>query len=382
MFNNYNYPTAPNPGPGFPGYRFPPPFPLNFHPNFSVPPDPNYKPPFPVNLPTDQVNPKVTLETRKQDEKFIKNFLEQEKSSSLSRDSTKPNYDKISRVKNALRLIFKLNRDIKSRCAELRHESLSDSEWHEKMKIVEAMKDEIRSVTMQFEDENFVKIVRRNVERRRKKRLREKRKREAWKKQKEENKEKRARLHAEADNWIKKKEDVIEREKQEDRLRKDADIVLADVRGKRSDAKKFLAMLREIENLRKIKVKIARARGENLPAAADQAFNNIIVKLAEQWTALDREYSLEEQGLKLMIKTDNEEKQEKEKMHAFNNWEDALFGQRIPNNVFLRKSLQNFITIRTMWDKFCNLRGTPIPTGWVVPAPPSSAAWQKLLKKS
>lgn len=277
MFNNYNYPAPPNPGPGISGFRFPPPIPMNFYPNFSVPPDPNYmRPPLPVNSSSAQVNSKVTLETRKEDEEFIKHFLEEEKSTCPFTDPKKTTCDKISQVKTALRLIFKLNQDIKSTGAELRHKSLSDSEWHEKMESVEAMKKEISNMMMQFKNEEFVKIVKKNLEKRKKKRLGEKRKREAWKKQKEENKEKRARLHAEADNWIKKKKDVIEREKQEDRLRKDADIVLADVRGKRSDAKKFLAMLREIENLRKIKVKIARARGENLPAAADQAFNNII----------------------------------------------------------------------------------------------------------
>ena len=290
MFNNYNYPPPSNPG--FPGFRCPPPFPINFYPNFVVPLNPNFMhPPFPINSPNAEVNSKVTLETRKRDEEFIKNFLSEEKSTSGPSTDHKKSISKISEVKTALTLIIKLNQNIKSIGAELRHKSLSDSEWHEKLKAVEEMKNEITNMMVQFKDGDFMKIVNKNLEKRKKKRLREKRKREAWKEEKEQNKEKRARLHVEMDNWIKKKQDVIEKEKQEDRLRKDADIVLAEVRGKRSDAKKFLATLREMENLRKIKVKIAKARGENLPAAADEAFNNIIgnylITIFKIWSLYD-----------------------------------------------------------------------------------------------
>lgn len=71
-----------------------------------------------------------------------------------------------------------------------------------------------------------------------------------------------------------------------------------------------------------------------------------LVKLVEHWTALDREYSFEEQGLKLMIQTDNEKKEETKKMHTFNNWEQILFGQRLQKNAFLQNNFLNFVTIR------------------------------------
>lgn len=373
MFSNYNYPAPPNPG--FPGFQFPPPLQMNLSQNFMNPP------PFPINnFPNVQVHLKVTSEDRKKDQKFLENFVnEQNDNTSGQFIEPKKSISKISDVKTALSIIFKLNQTIKSIRAELRHKSWSDCEWQEKMETAEVLNSQITILLKQFENNEFMKSMKNNLEKRKKKRLREKRKRGVWK---EQNKEKSARLHLEVDNWIKKKQDLIEREKQEDRLRKDADIVLADVRGKRSDAKKFLALLREMENLRKIKVKVARARGENLSLAADEAFNNIIMKLVEQWSALDREYSLEEQGLNLMIKTDNEKKEEKEKIHAFYNWEEVLFGQRIHRDAFLRKSLLNFVAIRSMWDKFCHIQGTSIPIGWVVPGPPSSAAWQTLLKKA
>lgn len=130
-------------------------------------------------------------------------------------------------------------------------------------------------------------------------------------------------------------------------------------------------------------------------------------KLLQHWSTLDREYSLEEQGLKLMIKTDNELKKEKQQGDPYENWETAIFGRKIPINYFAQGDINNFIAMRyrnrdnnrhfynqthllidivcfyrCAWDKFINMNeGTPIPIGWVMPNEPSSSAWQKCLKK-
>ncbi|OAD54461.1 Programmed cell death protein 7, partial [Eufriesea mexicana] len=194
--------------------------------------------------------------------------------------------------------------------------------------------------------------------------------------------ERRARMHAQIDSWIWKEQAVIEKEKQEENLRKDADMILFDVRGKRSDARKYLGLLQELQNLRNIKANIARARGEHLSSAADKAFNNIIAKLTEQWSMLDREYSIEEQGLKLMLKKDNEERNEKQKKNLFDEWEKILFGRKIIPDQY-NTDLTNFVTIRTAWDKYISTDrdASAIPIGWVMPEKPSSAAWQKCLKK-
>ncbi|KYM93434.1 Programmed cell death protein 7 [Cyphomyrmex costatus] len=195
--------------------------------------------------------------------------------------------------------------------------------------------------------------------------------------------ERRARLHAEADVWIRKEQAVIEREKQEENLRKDADMVLSDVRSKRNDTRKYLGILQELQNLREIKANIARARGEKLSLAAGKAFNNTIAKLIEQWTTLDREYAIEEQELKLMLKTDNEKRIEKQTKNLFDDWENVLFGTSILAAKQSYKDIDSFISIRAAWDKFISSENdaTTIPIGWIVPERPSSAAWQTCLNK-
>lgn len=272
MFN-YNYSAASNPG--YSGFPFPPPFPMNYPPNFFPPRNfaPPLNPNFNLHSSLSVENfPKVTLETRKNDMEFINNFIDEEKNPCQLTNIEK-NIPKISNVTENVKMIFKLNQSIKNICKEMREKNLSPTEWQEKMEIAEKLKNQITELSIMFEDKQFMRTMKHKLEQRKKKRLREKNKRKTIR---NENKEKQIQLNEEIDNWIKKKQNLIEKEKQEEILRKDADIVLADVRGKRSDAKKFSSLLKEMQNFRNVKVKIARARGDNLPLAADHAFNNII----------------------------------------------------------------------------------------------------------
>lgn len=107
-------------------------------------------------------------------------------------------------------------------------------------------------------------------------------------------------------------------------------------------------------------------------------------QLVEQWTCLEVEYSIEEKGLKLMLKADNEEKIEKRTRSTFDDWERVLFGRKLQKLCDpLRGNVHGLLRIRSAWDKYANFErlGSPIPIGWIMPVPPTSAAWQKCLKK-
>ena len=337
------------------------------------------------NNASKNIAPIRTTEERQVDEKNIENFLlEVDQANDTNDQKNICKKSEIAIAKDAIMSAHKLNEKLRTICAEIKgDQNMMEEEWQEKMNICNTAKDEIVKLLEPIKDQNFFKQLKKNLERRRKKRLREKIKREQWRNEKVMRMERRARLHAQIDSWIRKEQAVIEKEKQEENLRKDADMILSDVRGKRSDARKYLGLLLELRNLRNVKANIARARGEHLSSAADKAFNNIIAKLIEQWSALDREYSIEEQGLKLMLKTDNEERIEKQKKSLFDEWENVLFGKRILMSDQYNTDIANFIRIRTAWDKYINpdSDASAIPVGWVMPDKPSSAAWQKCLKK-
>ena len=337
------------------------------------------------NNASKNTTPIRTAEERLVDEKNIENFLlEVDRANDTNDQKNICKKSKIAIAKDAIMSAHKLNEKLRTICAEIKgDQNMTEEEWQEKMNICNTAKDEIVKLLEPIKDQNFFKQLKKNLERRKKKRLREKIKREQWRNEKVMRMERRARLHAQIDSWIRKEQAVIEKEKQEENLRKDADMILSDVRGKRSDARKYLGLLLELRNLRNVKANIARARGEHLSSAADNAFNNIIAKLIEQWSTLDREYSIEEQGLKLMLKTDNEERIEKQKKSLFDEWENVLFGKRILISDQYNTDIANFITIRNAWDKYINpdSDASAIPVGWVMPDKPSSAAWQKYLKK-
>ncbi|XP_018339261.1 PREDICTED: uncharacterized protein LOC108746797 [Trachymyrmex septentrionalis] len=323
------------------------------------------------------------IRTRQEDEKVIEQFLKEIGSTVPAKCKQKDPF-KIADTKSALMSAARLNKQLETVCAELKNNlNLPEEEWQEKISACNAAKHEICEILKTIKDANFLNKVKKHLEKRKKKRMRERFRREEWKKEKLLKEERRARLHAEADAWIRKEQAVIEREKQEENLRKDADMVLSDVRSKRNDARKYLGILQELQNLREIKANIARARGEKLSLAAEKAFNNTIAKLIEQWTTLDREYAIEEQELKLMLKTDNEKRIEKQKKNVFDDWENVLFGTSILAAEQSYKNMNSFVLIRKAWDKFISSENdtTTIPIGWIVPERPSSAAWQKCLNK-
>ncbi|XP_071559363.1 programmed cell death protein 7-like isoform X2 [Temnothorax nylanderi] len=323
------------------------------------------------------------IRRRQEDEKAIEQFLGEAKSAVPTKSKQKDPF-KIAAAKSALISAARLNKQLEAVCAELKSNvDLPEAQWQEKVSACNAAKHEICEILKTVKDVNFLNKVKNDLEKRRKKRTRERLRRKEWRREKSMKEERRARLHAEADAWIRKEQAVVEREKQEEKLRKDADMVLSDVRSKRNDARKYLGILQELQNLRKIKANIARARGEKLSSAAEETFNDTIAKLMEQWTTLDHEYAIEEQELKLMLKTDNEKRIEKQTKNIFEDWENVLFGTSILAAEQSYKNVDGFIMIRAAWDKFISSEtdATTIPIGWIVPEKPSSAAWQKCLNK-
>ncbi|XP_015109535.1 programmed cell death protein 7-like [Diachasma alloeum] len=320
-----------------------------------------------------------SLNQRKIDTEFFENFAN---ACTSSKKCPTKNHKKrlgISETRQLISSVKSLTISLEDSTNILRtNKNSPDFDWNLKLEKCKALKSQIENCMKKLKENEEICEFKKMIEQRRKKRMRIKRRNEAWKSQKSSREERRSNLHKEIDNWIRSKQEMIEREKQEENLKKDADLVLSDVRGKRSDAKRYLNVLRELGNLRRVKTANARARGENLSSAADESFERIISGLIEHWSQLDREYSIEEQGLKLMLQSDNERVIDRRKRSGFDEWEIAIFGRKLGNSR-AGGDLGQLMT-RFAWDRFIDGRGGRIPLGWVMPEPPSSGAWQKCLK--
>lgn len=215
---------------------------------------------------------------RQGDERAIEQFLQ--KDSQVPVQSKQKEPFKIAAIKNALVSVVKLNKKLEVVWAELKSNiDLPEVKWQEKIAACNAAKHEIYNILQNINNSEFLCKVKKDLEKRKKKRLREQLRKQKWKEEVSAKTERRARLHGQIDSWIRKQQAVIEREKQEESLRKDADMILSDVHSKRNDSRKYLGILQELQNLRKIKMNIARARGEHLSSGADETFNNIIGKV-------------------------------------------------------------------------------------------------------
>ncbi|XP_063982395.1 programmed cell death protein 7-like [Diachasmimorpha longicaudata] len=321
------------------------------------------------------------LNQRKIDTDFFENFANScVPSTEISKKSVKKCLG-ISETRQLMSLIKSLTISLENSTNILKaNKNSPDFDWNRELEECKNLKSQIESWMIKLRENGDTSEFKKMVEQRRKKRMRIKRRKNAWKLQKSLKDERRNNLNKEIDNWIRSKQATIEKEKQEESLKKDADLVLSDVRGKRSDAKRYLNVLRELGNLRRVKAANARARGENLSGAADESFERIISGLTEHWSQLDREYSIEEQGLKLMLKTDKERVIDRRKRSGFDEWELAIFGRRLGSSR-AGSDLGNLVMMRFAWDRFIHGSGGRIPLGWVMPEPPSSGAWQKCLKK-
>lgn len=65
---------------------------------------------------------------------------------------------------------------------------------------------------------------------------------------------------------------------------------------------------------------------------------------------MDRNYAIEEQELKLMLKTDNEKRIEKQTQNLFDDWENVIFGTNILAAEQSCKDVNNFIIIRYIFN--------------------------------
>lgn len=78
--------------------------------------------------------------------------------------------------------------------------------------------------------------------------------------------------------------------------------------------------------------------------------NVFTAKLMKQWAALDHEYAVEEQELKLMLKTDNEKRIEKQTKNIFEDWENVLFGTSVLPVEHSYKDVDGFIMVRCVFN--------------------------------
>lgn len=139
-------------------------------------------------------------------------------------------------------------------------------------------------------------------------------------------------------------------------MKKEADLVLAEVTKKKSEARKELALLASLVKLRNIREHMAVQRGENVSLEDGKAFTKVTNDLTQMWDKSQQIYLKEEHGLKVMLEHNAEQdsntiRVEKERRIAAE-WTGVLFGAKVvPSEAYwaltaAEKSFETFVAVR------------------------------------
>ncbi|XP_026758561.2 inner centromere protein isoform X2 [Galleria mellonella] len=345
-------------------------FRLNFTFRQNYPPQ-NYLP-FPPPPPPPYYNvPPVTqppVHLHETDQELLTRF-----ESKIKTENSKPkNTISISKMRDDIyQMVLNLD-DIKNKKRYLADnlKILSEEEWQKRMIEIEQCKVNVNKMLAYINNMHF-DTLRKFIAKRSAKRLRLKRLRLERKKEKEETIKKLEEKSRKIDENLQKIKDDIIKVKQEEEAKLQADMVLKEVLRKKSDAKKCLAKLDALVKLRKARQNTAKGRGATVSEKEAQDFINSINKLKFLWTQKLASYEKEEIELRDKLKQDTEQNElgnvrAEQTVENLFKWREYLFGGALPHVDFCG-DVARFVTVRSQWDQFVSVEGSPLPVGWVLP---------------
>lgn len=150
--------------------------------------------------------------------------------------------------------------------------TIPSNEWKEKTIEIGQQKEEFTNLLLQF-DSTTLESLKKSLNQRKKKRLLLKLKKKSLKADYERSLKRREIINKNIDDWLEKMKTDIEKAKQEELLKKDADCILSEVTKKKSDARKQLALLSALVKLRNVRQKTAEVNGQKLNYDDMEAFD-------------------------------------------------------------------------------------------------------------
>ncbi|KAF5300135.1 hypothetical protein FQR65_LT09226 [Abscondita terminalis] len=379
----------------------------HYYPRFNC----MYYNPIPLNTPTTNHSPFPlydvsvpninTIESKSDEELWIETWLSKIGKIQINLNSTielkpiapiKTNSVQIHTVKDSLKNCIEVLNNLKTLQEYLKENAatMSTTDWKKKTMEIGIIKEQFSKHILQFENSDTVNKIQRVIEHRRKKRRCQKKRKKLHSDLLSKIRNDNQRAHKDIDQWLENMKEEVERAKQEENLKKDADCVLAEVTKKKSDARKSLTLISSLIKLRQVREHAATQRGEKSSLEDHNAFAKVTEHLTQIWNDALRVYSKEEQGLRMMLEQNAVEdtisaRIAKEK-RIIQQWENVFFGPRwIPNHIYwnltaAEKDTETFIAIRKSWDTFLtsNSDGSRIPIGWVVPNSHPNEDWSSV----
>ncbi|KAJ8981768.1 hypothetical protein NQ317_002362 [Molorchus minor] len=277
-----------------------------------------------------------TLYSQSNDEIWIESWLQQ---NSVYKAIPKVKISKgstigISEAQSSLRQCLLLLDSLTNIQQDLQNNfgKMSSTEWKQKTVEIGKLKDHFTRLMSKFEDGEAIFALKRAIDKRKHKRLNSRKRKTFQQQQIKEEYENRKKLHKDIDQWLLKMKQQVEDAKREEEMQKDADCVLSEVTKKKSDARKQISLLSSLAKLRSVRDQMATQRGEKVSLEDRKAFNITTEKLMKIWGSSLKIYSIEEQGLRLMLeKTANEDSKTAiiaKERKLLEEWHNIFFGPK------------------------------------------------------
>ncbi|XP_065572895.1 programmed cell death protein 7-like [Artemia franciscana] len=290
----------------------------------------------------------------------------------------------VTSFSNDCKLVEYQIRNLRMKLNKLRA-SILQNEWSELIPEIESLKANL--------SDSLANINIKNVQY--KEKARKAIKKRKWKKKRAEEIEENRIYHQkcwkqkedEIDKKLKEEEKQLLKEKNEEETKREADLILLEVKNKKSDVQQRLEVLEVLSRLRKAKIDVSLVSGKDKDPVSDKKFAEKKDQLVSLLQSRLKSYEKEEATLRVMLEPDDQlakttssepQHSERDDLHR------SLFGMSSPGNHL--ETLNDLIQVRQEWDQYLVPQGIPlasqIPTSWVYPGEPSNQEWEQHLKSA
>lgn len=281
----------------------------------------------------------------------------------------------INKTRNELKNVLKYLKLLKESEDQLKDNltTASNQEWIKKLSEINLLQQNITKSLEAYKNPSTILKLQQLTQQRKRKRLRIKKRNKLLKEQKQLAIKNRKKLHQKIDSWLKNEKEKILNSQKSEYAAKRTELVLSSVTKKKSDAMRYLNVLKSLKELRKARSSVAQSvRG------GEVAFEETINRLEAVWNDALTEYDNEENDLQLLLDTKYKPIEEQ--------WKEVLFNissKRVSCSI-PEKSFEEFLEIRRVWDSCIVPDNSPfgscIPHGWVLPSENPSDKWKVYLK--
>uniref|UniRef100_A0A3Q1G5Q3 Programmed cell death 7 n=1 Tax=Acanthochromis polyacanthus TaxID=80966 RepID=A0A3Q1G5Q3_9TELE len=248
---------------------------------------------------------------RRQDIQWLRRFLPSRRKPPRSPQIQQPHLSSVPVLRATLYRAVQLVSQLEKSCLSLKQNLHNDGVWSVSYETALHVRRELQDNMKLLSDAVWLDRLKVKLSRIVRRRTRQMRARRELQMEQKHAEELSSDKDAAIDVWRMKKIRQVEEKKKEQELKLAADSVLCEVRKKQADVKRMQDVLRSLEKLRKLRKEAASRKGV-VTEQCDQVFSDRLLQLRSVMKRRTAVYSAEEKALMVMLEGEQEEERRRE----------------------------------------------------------------------